>query len=127
MEIIFLIGRVIFGLVFVMFGMSHFKKKQMMVGYAKSKGLPSPELAVPASGLLLLLSGVLMVLGIFPDVALILLAIFLFVVSFTMHQFWKETDPKEKQMNMITFMLNMALFGASLMLLFIDYWPLSFL
>lgn len=124
MDIIFLTGRVIFGLVFVIFGINHFKDKRSLVEYAKSKNLPMPESSVIWTGVLMIFSGTLLILGIFPDVALTLIATFLIIVSFKMHSFWKL--PKEKQAHDKTsFLMNMAVFGACLMLLYLTYWPIS--
>ena len=45
-EIAFLIGRVIVAGFFLMNGFNHFAQLNMMTGYAKSKGIPAPTLAV---------------------------------------------------------------------------------
>lgn len=126
MEFVFLIGRVIFGGFFVLNGINHFAQKKGLAEYAKSKHIASPETAVTLSGLLILLSGACIVLGIFVDIALLGLILFLFITSFTMHAFWKDTDVSAKMNNHIAFMKNMALLGASLMTLYIEDWPLTF-
>jgi len=51
MEIILLVGRIIFGGFFFMMGMMHLKNLKSMSAYAASKGTPSPALAVAAPGL----------------------------------------------------------------------------
>ena len=56
-NIAFLIGRVIVGGFFLMNGFNHFAQLNMMTGYAKSKGIPAPALAVGGSGILLFLGG----------------------------------------------------------------------
>src|SRR3989344_1265261 len=48
--IIFLIGRIMFGGYFVMMGFNHFKNHQMLTGYAASKKVPMPSMAVYISG-----------------------------------------------------------------------------
>jgi putative oxidoreductase len=125
MEIIFLIGRILFGGVFLMFGIIHFKDKKEMVEYIKSKNVESPALANLVAALILTISGLFIILGIFSEVAAVLLTVFLIAVSTTMHNFWTISDPKEKQMQMIYFMMNMALIGANFMMIHISYWPLS--
>ena len=117
MEILLLIGRVLFGGFFLMMGMMHFKNLKNMTGYAASKGVPSPALAVAGSGLLILLGGLGVILGIFVKISLLFIAIFLFLITPKMHQFWKETDPNKKMAEMQHFLKNMALFGATLALL----------
>ena len=116
MDVLFLIGRLIFGGYFIMSAWGHFKNLEMLTGYAASKGVPSPRAAVFASGVLLLLGGLGVVFGIAPEASLALLIIFLVPVSFKMHAFWKEADPNAKMMDKIQFMKNMALVGALLML-----------
>lgn len=125
MEFAFLLGRLIFGGFFIMNGINHFTQKKSLTEYAKSKHIPSPEFAVTFTGALLFVSGVCIVLGIFTSIALFGLIIFLFITSFTMHAFWKDTDSADKMNNYIGFMKNMALLGACLMMYFIESWPLS--
>ena len=120
MDVLFLIGRLIFGGYFIMSAWGHFKHLDSMAGYAQSKGVPSPRAAVFVSGVLLLLGGLGVVFGIAPEASLALLIIFLVPVSFKMHAFWKETDPNAKMMEQIQFMKNMALVGALLMLYAIE-------
>ncbi len=116
MNILFLIGRLIFGGYFVMNAWSHFKNAESMTGYAQFKGVPSPRVAVFVGGGLLLLGGLGVIFGIAPEASLALLIIFLVPVSLKMHAFWKETDPQKKMMERIQFMKNTALIGACLML-----------
>lgn len=108
-----------------MTGLNHFMKKDNMVAYAKMKGIKSAGPAVLFSGALLVIGGIGTILGVFPDVALALIILFLIPVSFKMHNFWKETDPERKMSEQINFMKNMALVGASTMLFFLSHWPIS--
>ncbi|MBI1930302.1 DoxX family membrane protein [Candidatus Poribacteria bacterium] len=116
MEILFLIGRIMFGGFFLFNGLNHFIKLGMMSEYAKMKGVPAPSLAVSGSGLLLLLGGLSILLGAYPIVGIILLAAFLVPTTFMMHNFWKVEDTQMKMGEMVNFMKNMALLGALLML-----------
>ncbi|MBI2591610.1 MAG: DoxX family protein [Candidatus Brennerbacteria bacterium] len=126
MEIIFLIGRVIFGGYWLMSGFNHFRMKKMLEGYTASKGIPSPSFMVMFSGFWLLIIGFALVLGIYTDIALLMLAAFLIAVSVFMHDFWKVSDPNTKMMEMIHFMKNMALLGATLIMYMIPVpWPYS--
>jgi len=111
------IGRIIFGGYFIFGGMNHFTKLEMMSGYAKSKGAPSPKLSVAFSGLLLLIGGVSVLLNIFPALGFISLIFFLVPVILIMHAPWKVEDPQIKMNEMINFMKNFALAGAVLILL----------
>lgn len=110
MDTIFIIGRIMFGSFFIIMGLMHMMKMNMLTGYAASKKVPMPKLAVMVSGLLILLGGIGVATDLFLSISVVLLAIFLVGVSLGMHRFWKE--PEE----LSNFLKNMALLGAALML-----------
>ncbi|HET6198875.1 MAG TPA: DoxX family protein [Candidatus Acidoferrales bacterium] len=124
--ILFLIGRIIVGGFFLMSGFNHFAKLNMMAGYAKSKGMPAPEVAVGGSGVLLVLGGASMLLGYHPTIGAILLVVFLLAASFGIHNFWTVKDPQAKMAEQINFLKDIALLGFVLMTLLIPRpWPFS--
>lgn len=96
---------------------NHFKNGKMLTGYAQSKGVPMASTAVFLTGVMLLLGGLGILLGVYIELAVLLLAVFLFVTTIQMHQFWKASDPMQKMNEQINFTKNMALLGAVLMLL----------
>lgn len=96
-----------------------------MIGYAQSKGVSSPKLAILGSGILLLIGSLSIILGYQPIIGVIALALFLIPVSFKMHAFWKIQDPMAKMNERINFEKNMALLGAALMILAITVWTYS--
>jgi len=119
MGIFGLIGRIILGAILAMSGINHFREMKGMTAYTRSKRVPMPGLAVAVTGIMLLFSGVA-IIGWWGSViipALAVLAIFLFFVTFMMHQFWKVTDPDARRHEMVAFMGNMMLFGATLVML----------
>jgi uncharacterized membrane protein YphA (DoxX/SURF4 family) len=124
-EILFLVGRVLFSALFLLSGVGHFTQTEQMTQYTKAAGVPAPKLAVLGTGVLLLLGGLSVLLGFYPTIGLILLIIFLVPATFLMHRFWDVTDPMQRQMQMINFNKNIALIGAALMLLLLRNWPLS--
>ena len=125
-NIAFLIGRVIVGGFFLMNGFNHFAQLNMMTGYAKSKGIPAPALAVGGSGVLLVLGGLSLLLGYHPTIGTALLVIFLLGVSFGMHNFWTVQDQQARQGEMINFLKHMAILGLLLKNLTIPPpWPMS--
>ena len=122
----FLVGRIIVAAFFITNGINHFAKLNMMAGYAKSKGMPSPSLAVGGTGVLLLLGGASLLLGYHPTIGAGLLVIFLLGVSFGIHNFWLVQDEQAKMREMVNFLKNMALLGFLLMTLLIPRpWPMS--
>ena len=113
MEIVFLIGRILFAFMFVMSGVNHLTKADHMVGYAQFKGVPSPKLAVQGSGVVLLLGGLSVILGVWADLGAIVLAAILVIMAVKMHNFWAIEDPQAKQADMIGFMKNISMAGGA--------------
>src|SRR5438874_3720682 len=101
MAVAFLIGRIIVGLYFISSGIRHFTHLKMMAGYAGSKGVPMPEVGVPASGLLILIGGLSILLGAWPTYGAIAILVFLLPTTFMMHNFWAVQDPMQKMNDMI--------------------------
>jgi putative oxidoreductase len=114
---IYILGRVIFGAYFIYSGFNHFKNEKAMTGYAKSKGIPSPRLAVLGSGAMLLIGGLVFLLNMNIDQSVVLLLVFLVPTTFLMHAFWKISDPMHKMTEQVSFTKNLALIGALLMML----------
>lgn len=107
-------------------GINHLVGRKALSGYAQSKGVPSPGIAVVGSGLLILFGGLGMLLGIYTQWAVAFLALFLVPVSFKMHDFWNAKEPMQTMMEMVQFTKNMALLGAAIMTLMIPApWVLS--
>lgn len=117
MAILFVIGRILFGGYFLYSGFNHLLEHDMMSGYAKSKGVPFPKLAVIVSGLFIIFGGLGVLLWIYVSWALALIIVFLLVVSLTMHNFWTDRDSATKMVNLINFNKNLALIGAALIML----------
>jgi uncharacterized membrane protein YphA (DoxX/SURF4 family) len=116
MDLILVIGRILFGGFFLMSGINHFTKLEAMTGYAKYKKLPAAKLGVLISGLMLVIGGLSVILGYYADLGSLLLAIFLVLAAVIFHNFWKETDATAKQNEMLGFMKDIALAGAALIL-----------
>jgi len=115
-DVVLLVGRVLFALIFINSGIAHLTKLNAMTGYAQFKKVPSPKLAVIVTGLMLIIGGLYVALGIFADLGALLLAIFLIVSAFMMHKFWTIQDEQAKQAETINFFKNIALGGAALII-----------
>jgi putative oxidoreductase len=110
-----LVGRAIFGGFFLYNGINHFLNRKMLADYARSKGVPAPDVAVAASGLMILAGGASIVTGAQPKLGAALIGAFLLGVSPQMHAFWKEEDAQQRTHELVNFTKNMALLGASLL------------
>lgn len=126
MEVLFLIGRIIVGVYYIFNAFNHFGNLNMMSGYAQSKGVPAPKVAVIVTGLLLLIGGVTILLGFYPTIGVAALVIFFVGVTPVMHNFWAIEDQQMRMVEMVNFMKNLALLGSALMFLAIPQpWPFS--
>ncbi len=85
MAYVFVAGRVLYGGFFLLAGIDHFRRVDMMTPYAAAKGIAAPRLGVLGSGLLLVLGGLSMLLGVRPTWGVVLLTLFLVPTSFLMH------------------------------------------
>jgi uncharacterized membrane protein YphA (DoxX/SURF4 family) len=126
MEIAFLIGRIVLGVYYLFNASNHFRNLNMLTGYAASKGVPAPKLAVIVTGLLLLLGGLSILLGYQPTIGVLCIVVFMVPVAFMMHNFWAVQDPQMKMIEMVNFTKNLALAASALMFLAIPQpWPFS--
>jgi putative oxidoreductase len=89
-----------------------------MQGIARQRGAPAPEITVPLTGAVIIVSGLAVILGVFADLAALLITGFLFLTAFLIHGFWKDEDPQMRQMEQIQFSKDLALAGAALVLFY---------
>ena len=124
--ICFVVGRLLFGGLFLYNGAKHFKNYAGVRGYCAFKHVPMPGAAAILSGLWLLASGASVALGFRPEIGLVLIVVFLLVVTPVMHDFWNAADPSQRLGEKINFEKNAALLGAALLMLSLPRpWPYS--
>jgi putative oxidoreductase len=108
MDVVFLLGRLLFVPVFLFSALTvHFGKTG--VEYARSQGAPSPDLMVPLSGVGLLLGGVMVALGLWADVGALFLVATLVPITWFMHPYWKISDPQQRPLQQAMFLKNLVL------------------
>src|SRR3954454_22294264 len=117
MDIIELIGRLVFASLFLFYGIQHFTKFAFFKGYAAAKGTPLAGIAVAVTGAMLLAGGTLVAVGAWADLGALILFVFLVPVAVTIHPFWKETDPGTRGAEQGVFLKDLALGGAALLFL----------
>ena len=111
---IVLLGRIFFGLIFLMASFNHFHSQT--IAYAASQGAPLASIAVPFSGVLALLGSLSIILGYRAKLGAWLIVLFLLCITPIMHNFWAVTDPMAHQMQMIMFMKNLSMLGGALLI-----------
>ncbi|MDT0269489.1 DoxX family protein [Streptomyces sp. DSM 44915] len=116
MDVLVLIGRILFVLLFLNSAIGHLTQTKAMAGYAGSQGVPFPWLAVFGSGLLQLVGGLMVLLGVWADLGALLLLVFLLPTALLMHRFWREEDAEARQNSLVQFLKDLSLAGAALML-----------
>jgi uncharacterized membrane protein YphA (DoxX/SURF4 family) len=125
-EILFLVGRILFGALFVYNGVNHVRNFAAVRGYCAYKRVPLPGASAIVSGMWLLVSGVSVIVGFQPEIGLVLIVLFLLGVTPVMHDFWNAADPAQRLSDEINFTKNAALMGAALMMLWLPRpWPYS--
>ena len=105
-------ARVLFSLIFIMSGFTHFSSQT--IAYAAAAGVPLASIAVPASGLLALAGGLSIALGYHARWGGVALAVFLFPVTLSLVSFWMVSDPMAHQLQFVMFMKNVSLLGGAL-------------
>lgn len=116
MDVIVLIGRILFVAVFAGSAMGHLTQSDQMGGYAEARGVRPGKQLTLLTGAQLLVGVVSVLLGVLPDLGALLIALFVIPTAFLMHAFWKETDPQAQQMEQIQFMKNISLGGGAILL-----------
>jgi uncharacterized membrane protein YphA (DoxX/SURF4 family) len=116
MDIVLLVGRVLFALIFINSGIAHFTKNGAMTGYAQYKKVPFANASVYVSGAMIVIGGAYILLGFYADLGALLIAAFLIPTALLMHTFWKESDATAKQNETVAFFKNLSLAGAALII-----------
>ena len=115
MDIVVLIGRIAFGLLFVGSAVGHLTQTEGMAQFADARGVPSSRVIVQLSGLWILVGGLMVILGVWADLGALLLVVFLLLTALVMHPFRRVTG-EEQQMEQVQFLKDLGLAGAALML-----------
>lgn len=117
MELLLIVGKILFGSLFVGSGINHLKNLDAMTSYAQYKKIPFAKAGVVVSGLLLLVAPVLFLFGVLEVASLVGLAVFLAATALFFHNYWTIEDPQAKMNEQISFNKNVALLGAVLVML----------
>jgi uncharacterized membrane protein YphA (DoxX/SURF4 family) len=112
----YLLGRILFSLVFVGSGVGHLMQPGPSAEYAAYKKVPNPKNMVLLSGVLLLAGGLAIMFGALMDLAAVGIALLCIIMAVMMHPFWKENEPQTKQVEQAQFMKNIALAGGALVI-----------
>lgn len=116
MDIVLLIGRIFYGLLFVGSAVAgHFMGAEAIAGYSETRGMKPARPLVLLSGVGLLAGGLGIILGIWIDLAALGLAVLLLITAFGIHHFWTD-EGEMRYMEMVQFNKDLALAGAALII-----------
>jgi uncharacterized membrane protein YphA (DoxX/SURF4 family) len=110
------VGKLLFVAFFVMSGINHLVNLRAMTGYAQSKKVPAPGVAVVATGVMMLVASAFILSGWNAPWGYRLLAIFLLPTAIMMHNYWVETDPMTRANQQAQFWKNITIAGAAIMM-----------
>src|SRR5262245_29157123 len=104
-------GRVMFALCFTVLTSGHFTQLAGLTGYAASKKVPAPKVAVLGSAVIAWIGSILIALGWHRFIGAGLVVLFLAPVTFWMHSYWSVSDPNARMIDRIMFWKNLGLMG----------------
>jgi uncharacterized membrane protein YphA (DoxX/SURF4 family) len=114
-SVILLLGRIFFVALFVVSARENIVHHQRYVTLAKGK-LPVPYLAGWPVSVWLIVAILSVVLGIWPDVGMLMIAAFLIPTTLVFHPYWTFSDPAQRLTHRGGFYRNVSLLGATLAL-----------
>ena len=119
MDAIFVVGRVLLVLMFIMAGvMFHLGQRQAATEAAKSMGVPLATIGVPLTGTANIVAGLMVVLGVWGDIGALVLAVNAFLFANFMHPFWKmDADAQEDEIQ--HFLKDMTICGGLVVLFWV--------
>ncbi|MDT5401700.1 MAG: putative oxidoreductase [Mycobacterium sp.] len=115
MGAVILVGRVLFGVVFVAGGISHFTHTAATAEFARAKGLKLARPAVLLSGAVMTAGAAMIAFGVWADLGALLLVALLLPTAVVMHAYWRESDPQVRALEQIQFTKDISLAGAAIM------------
>lgn len=111
-------GRVLFCLVFFMSAVGNkIPKFSAVASYMESEGVPAPSFMLAGAIAFLIAGSLSLIVGYKARIGASLLLVFLVLGTYFFHDFWTFDDPKVQEQQMIQFMKNLALVGATLIVI----------
>ena len=120
------LGRVMLSLIFFMSAIGNkIPKFGDTVSYMASEGVPQPQFLLVLAIIFLIAGSLSVILGYKAQTGAALLLVFLILATYFFHDFWTIEDAMKKQMEMISFMKNVALMGAMILIIANGSGPMS--
>ena len=107
-------GRILLGGVFVRGGLTHFSALTPMSEAMRARGVPLARTTLIVGTLWQIVFGVLLMIGVFPALAALALALFLVLATIMMLNFWDHPPGPEREALVRGFASNVAILGGLL-------------
>ena len=125
MDMVVLIGRMLFAAIFIGSGLQHITRGGVMSQHAAARGVPAPILMVRLAGAVVLIGGISILLGAYARIGAALLVLFLIPTAIVMHNYWTLSDPVAKANDQAHFFKDLALAGSALLIWYFGSGPFS--
>jgi putative oxidoreductase len=113
-----LVGRLLLGGIFFAAAvMNHIPHFSSVTDYMKAEGVPAPQIMHVGAIAFLLLGSISLIVGYKARWGAAMLAVFLVLASYYIHDFWTVADAAQAQQQQVHFMKNMAMLGGMLFIL----------
>ena len=122
-DVLFLVGRLLAALMYLLMGVNHFVHLPEMIDYAEARRAPVPLLTVPVTGLALIAGALSIGLGVYAAAGVVIVVVFLLLGALLVHRPLPSDDARTCQQEMVNMLRNLALAGATLALLARPDWP----
>ena len=106
-----LIGRLLMGLLFLVYGVVKITSIPGTTGYMGKLGLPAPELFAYLAAIIELAGGLLVIIGWQTRRVAWFLMVYTLIATGLAHRFWEYSDPGVRGANMANFFKNLAIMG----------------
>ena len=123
MKYLVLLGRVLYSWIFLFSVPEDFKAST--IALAARQGVPLAQIAVPLAGITAFLGSLSIIFGYKAKWGAWLLVLFLVLVTPSMHKFWAVSDPMMAVIQKVSFMKNLSMLGAALLIAYFGSGPLS--
>jgi len=106
-----LVGRLLMGLLFLVYGVVKITSIPGTAGYMGKLGLPAPELFAYLAAIIELAGGLMIIVGWQTRRVAWFLMVYTLIATGLAHRFWEYSDPGARGANMANFFKNLAIMG----------------
>lgn len=125
MDILALVGRILFAFIFIGAGFAHLKDFKHTVEIAAKSKAPFPNFSAFIMILLAIAGGLSITLGFYTKIGAVFIFLFLIPTTFIVHRFWGLPDKAQSAMHLPHFQKNLALIGVTMLLYYFGPGPFS--